>query len=206
MARDDSPPIGRGEYEATAGAFDNLLGREWLFEDLDYSASYTGARKARTNRLVRCRLVKNGTGAALLPKRLAKFSTTAGEYGAVMNGYVATTAGRAYPVDEFLPSAGVPDGAYFWIVVGGPAVVLTPLATGEFNGDIAVGQVLVGLTAVTAGATTAGRVACQNITGSSQATDYTFAFDQIQNAIGKALTAKTTSQTNADILVEVGKW
>lgn len=214
MARDEAPPFGRGEYQdATAGsasgvgALDHLIGKEWVFEDIDYSTGTVGARPSRTNRKVRCRLIKNSAGFALLPKRLAAFKTSNGpDYGAVVDGYTATDYSRGYPVDEWLPSAGVPDGNYFWLVVDGPSQVLTSLSGAGFNGDISVGNVLVALTAVTSGATTAGRVANQNITGSSQATDYTFILNQAENNIGRALSAKTTGNTNASLLVEVGHW
>jgi hypothetical protein len=90
-------------------------------------------------------------------------------------------------------------------VVEGPAIVKTPIAGSEFNGDINIGDRVVGLTAATSGATTAGRVAHENITGSTQAADYTFLFDQISNRIGRALSACTTGNTNSDILIDVTK-
>lgn len=204
MSRDGSPPIGRGEYEATSGAFDHLIGKEWVFEDLDYSAS--GTRPSRSNRLVTCRLVRNDSASALLPKRLVTFETGSGLYGAVVDGYARLTAAHAVPVDEFLPAAGVPSGAYFWVVVRGPATVLAPIAGAEFNGDISEGSVLVALTAATSGATTAGRVAVQNITGSTQTADYSFLANGANNRIGRALTAKTTGNTAVDVLCEVGSW
>lgn len=205
MSRSEAPPITRGSYEETAGAFDNLLGKEWVFEDLDYSTR--GARAARTNRLVTCRLVKNSSGAAILPRSLCQFKTGNGpDYGAIVAGQTTTTAQHGYPADEWLPSTGVPDGAYFWIVVRGPATVLTPMAGAEFNGNITEGTVMVALTAATTGATTAGRVAVQNITGSSQATDYSSLLNQAENMVGRALSAKTTGNTNSSLLVEVGKF
>lgn len=204
MARNENPPIGRGEYESTSGAFDHLVGKEWLFEDVDYSQR--GAKPARTGRYVRCRLVKNGSGISLLPKRLARFQISGVNYGAIVDGYTATDYERGYPVDEFLPSTGVPDGSYFWIVVDGPALVKLPLAGSGFNGDITEGTVIVALTAATSGATTAGRVAVQNITASTQTSDYSQILKEAQNMIGRALSAKTTGNTNDDLLVEVGKW
>jgi len=208
MSRDVAPPFPRGEYSTQSGAFDHLVGKEWVFEDLDYtqSASNMGARKHRTGRYVHCRLVKNSAGAALLPKRVVRFKVSGTAYGAEVDGYVRTTAERGYPVDEFLPAAGVPDGGYFWIVVRGPAMVITPLAGTEFNGDITEGTVLVALTAITSGATTSGRLAVQNITGSTQTSDYSFILSQAENYVGRALSAKTTGNTNADLLIEVGRW
>ena len=205
MARTENAPFPRGEY-ATTTDFDNLIGKEWEFEDIDWAVATLGARKARTNRMVRCRLVRNDSGIALLPKRLVRFRASGVLYGSAVDGYGATTAERVYPVDEFLPAAGVPSLGYFWVVVDGPATVLTPLAGAEFNGNISEGSRLVALTAATSGATTAGRVAVVNITGGSQVTDYTFIHDNVNNMIGRALSARTTANTNADLLIEVGKW
>lgn len=201
MARNENPPFERGNYDS-ASALDTLRGKTWEFEDVVLNASAIGAKPVRTGRAVTVMLVKNGSGFALLPKRLVTYSTSAGEVG-IVKGYIATTAGRCYPVDEYLPAAGVPDGSYFYIVVKGPAIVLAPLAGSEFNGDVSIGTNLVGLTAATTGATTAGRAAVQNITGSTQAADYTFLVNQIMNVVGKALTARTTGNTNSDILVDV---
>lgn len=204
MSRDASPPFGRGEYEETSGVFDYLVGKEYVFEDLDYSAASTnvGAKPARSGKSVTVRLVKNNSGGVLLPKRLVQFSTTAGpdQNGAVVTGYTTTTAARGFPVDEFVPSGGVPNGAYFYVVVRGPAKVLTDIAAVEGN-VIAVGDPVVALTAATSGATTAGRVSIQSITG----TTATALINQIQNLVGRALTASTTGYTNSDLLVEVGR-
>lgn len=206
MSRDGSTPFGRGEY--STADLSHLLGREYQFEDVDYtvSSSNIGAKKNRSGKMVTCRLVRNDAGFALEPKRLVIFSTAVEEFNAVVDGYARTGAVRSFPVDEFIPSAGVPDGAYFYIVVKGPAMILTPIAGAEFNGDISIGTRIVALTAATSGATTAGRGAVMNITGSSQATDYTFLMDNVIGRIGHALSAKTTGNTNADLLVDVGKW
>ncbi len=206
MARDDSPPFNRGEYEANAN-LDHLIGRDYVFEDIEWSNT-SATKPYRSGKMVRCRLVKNASSAAVLPKRLCKFDTTAGAtyYNARVAGYAHETNQRSYPADEFLPTAGAPDGSYFYIVVEGPALCRTPLAGAEFNDAITVGSVLAALTAVTTGATTAGRVANQTITGSSQATDYSFAILAAENYVGRALSAATTGQTNADLLVDVGHW
>jgi hypothetical protein len=85
------------------------------------------------------------------------------------------------------------------VVMEGPAVILTDLA-GADNNVLNVGTVVVALTGATSGATTAGRVAPQDLTGATA-----LLADQIQNRIGYALTAKTTANTNADVLVDVTK-
>jgi len=127
MARDENPPFERGGTwygDATPDANDlggvNLLGKEWVFEDVNPT---TGV--ARTGREVRCKVVRNTSGAALLPKKMVVFSTTAGEYGKNVDGYATTTSQEAFPVDEYLPTAGVADDDLFYIVMDGPAVVRT---------------------------------------------------------------------------------
>lgn len=202
MARSENPPVDRGSWLEDGIAIDtanpidpHLEGKEWVFED--YSPT-TGL--SRSGRNVRCRLVRNNSGIALLPRRCVQFdTTTAGKYGSSVTGYANTTAQDCAVVDEYLPSAGAPNGALFWVVVEGPTEVLTDLAGGA-NNPFNLGSTVVALTAVTSGATTAGRVAPQDLTGSTANLG-----NQIQNALGYALTAKTTANTNAALLIVIAK-
>ncbi len=196
MSRDGNPPFGRGEYEDSQN-LDHLIGRVYEFEDIDFSST---TRPYRSGRMVKCMLVRNDTGSALLPKRIAAISTTAGEYNKVANGYTALDNERGFPVDEFLPAAGVADGDYFYVVVQGPAMVLTPLAGAGFNDVFTVGGRLVALTAVTTGATTAGRVANPSLAS------VTALADAHGTYIGRALSAATTGNTNTGVLLDVGRW
>ncbi len=144
--------------------------------------------------------MRNVGAVALLPKQLVTFQKTALVYGARVDGEVCITADRCYPIDEYLPAAGCPVNDLCYIVVDGPALCRTDLAAGAAN-LIAVGDVLVALTAATSGCTTAGRVAPQDLTGATAVLGV-----QVMNTIGRALSAKVTTNTNADVLVEVGKW
>lgn len=210
MARNENPPFGRGETFYNGGTIDtnnlgglNLEGMIWTFEDEDLTPGSVGAKNIRTGRPVRCMCVRNVSAGALLPKRLVTLQTggTDGRfYTGRVDGYARLTAARAYPVDEYLPAAGVPVNDLFWVVIEGPAKVLTDLASGAgsvFN----VGDVVVALTAATSGATTAGRVAPQDLTGATANLG-----NQVMNYVGHALSAATTSNTGADLLVEVGHW
>jgi hypothetical protein len=204
MARDETPPFPRGHYDPAGAdgttAFDHLVGREWQVEDVSYKS--TGG--VRTPKMVTIRLVKNVAGFNLLPKRLVRFSTSNATYhGGAVDGYSSVTAEAAYPVDEYLPSTGVPDNACFYIVTKGPATVLLPLASADFGGNVSIGDRLVALTAATSGATGAGRVARQDLTTTGAALA-----NQIQNAIGRALSAVAANTTNAgaDLLIHVGQW
>lgn len=201
MFKSDSLPFERGQTASTglssvdATVLDNLEGHEFVVEDVNPA---TGV--VRTSRPVRLRLVRNKAGFALLPKRLVSFRASAGVYGSHVDGYADTTAEHSVPVDEYLPSTGVADNDLFYVVIEGPALCLTDLAGGA-NNLFSAGDNLVALTAATSGATTAGRVAPQDLTGATS----TLAL-QVQNRIGRALTAKTTGNTNADVLIDRGSW
>jgi hypothetical protein len=202
MARDENPPFERGDTwyggdtpDATDLGGVNILGMEWIFNDQNPT---TGV--ARTERYVRCRAVRNTSGIALLPKRLVVFSTTAGEYGFNVDGYCSTAAQEAYPTDEYLPTAGVVDDDIFWIVMEGPAVVET--RTADMDHNIGVGGWGVAATADSSqAATTAGRINAAQTTGATGPL-----WIQIVNRIGRAMTARTTQNTNEDILIDVGHW
>ena len=211
MARNESPPFERGMTLYNGDTIDagdlqgvDWEGKEWLFEDRNAN---TGTD--RTNRYVRCRVVRNSAAIALLPKRLVRFEADEAEYGARVDGYTATTGERGYPLDEYLPAAGVPVNDCAWIVVDGPAVCITDIAAAESN-LILSGNRITSLTAATSGATTAGRA--QNeidatlAAATSGNTDFTAIFDQARNFVGRALSAKTTNSTDEDVLVEVGHW
>jgi hypothetical protein len=218
MARRENPPFGRGEtYYGTSPipAIDannlggkNFEGEVWEFEDISYALGAVGAKQARSNRLVKCMCVRNISGIALLPKRLANLTTVAeaevGQnlpaYLGQVDGYATATAQRAYPIDEWLPAAGVAANDLFWIVIEGPATVLTAQDGGADN-VFTIGLGVVALTAVTSQATTAGRVAPVDFTGAT-----VLLGNQIKNMIGWALSAATTANTAAGLLIEVGKW
>jgi len=206
MARDENPIFGRGETFYGGGTIDannlggiNLEGKEWEFEDINPTT-----KTARLDgRKVRCRCVRNVSGGALLPKRLALLQDTAGKNSGRVAGYASGTAAdtpqQGYPIDEFLPAAGVPANDLFWIVVEGPAVVLTSLA--DMATDLAVGEFVVAATAATSQATTAGRVIPQLLSGATARLAA-----NIQNRVGRAHTAKTTQNTHAEVLIDVGHW
>lgn len=207
MARNEAPPFGRGETFYNGGTIDssnlggvNLEGMVWEFEDVDYSSTSPGAKPARSGRKVKCMCVRNVGAAALLPKRLVTLQQSAGAILGRVDGYARLTADRCFPVDEFLPAAGVPVNDLFWLVIEGPALCLPDLAGGA-NNLIPVGTMLVSLTAATSGATTAGRVAPQDLTGATAVLGV-----QVQNRIGVAVTGRTTANTTSSILVDVGKW
>ena len=185
--------------DATSGV--EWEGREFVVEDLDYSSSPFKPR-AYGNQITykTVRIVRNVGSFTMLPKRLASFKTTA--YGRQVDGYATTTAAEGYPIDEFLISTGVVNNDLFYIVVDGPATVLTDPAVSSNNTITAGSTILVALTAVTSQSTTAGRIAPQDLTGATSLLAL-----QVQNRIGIALTGITsTGNTANSILAMVKKW
>jgi hypothetical protein len=190
------PLLKRGTSDA-ASVFSVQAGREFEVEDIDPS----NPRNHRTGHIIRLRLVKNSSGVALLPKYLVTFK--AGTNRTEVDGYARTTAAdgkSVVPVDEFLPSTGVPNGEYFWVVVHGPAMCYMPASE---VADITEEDVLVALTAAASThSTTAGRVAKQDLTGATAVLG-----NQVNGAFGRALSAKSSSSTNSNILVFVhNRW
>lgn len=199
MARDENALFGRGETAGVTAATDqdDLVGQVRVFEDLDYSQS--GVKPRRTNHFVKCMAVRNLAAAAVIGKRLGLIAWVSGK--PTIAGYATTTAvANAYPIDEFLPSGGCAVNDICWVVIEGPAVVLTPLS-GDGANVFAVGDALVSLTAATSGSTTSGRVKVQDLTGATAILGA-----EVGNRLGFALTAKTTANTNADLLVNVKRW
>lgn len=166
------------------------------FKDIDPTTVAVGAKTYRSNRDVICRLVRNVSDIALREKRLVTWA--ADYWGKRVDGYARlnNAANVAGVVDEFL-SAGIPANDMGWIVVNGPTLVKTPLGADATN-VFEQGTPLLALTAATSQATTAGRV--QPYYSTSSVTD---AQAQMQGVIGVALSAKTTGNTNVDILCDI---
>ena len=208
MSKRESPPFQRGEtYFGIGGTPDATSGfqhegQEFDWEDVDLNSTDVGVKPHRSELPVTTRIVRNVSGFAVLPKRCVNYKST--DHGQI-DGYCDVTAeGPLVVVDEYLPSAGCANNDLCHVVVEGPALVSTSLAGTAVN-VINAGDRVVGATAATSGATTAGRVEVQNktITAGSAASDLG---NQIQNAVGVALSAKTTANTAADLLISVRRF
>lgn len=188
----ENPPFPRGTTfgsGATVAATDGpqYEGKEYFFPDVNPN----NPGSFRSNAVVRCRVVRNNSGVAINAKKICKLdkggAANEDNYSKV-SGLTATAADKGYPADEYLSSAGAAANDLFYVVVNGPATVTSDSA-GATN--FAVGQVVV------PGATTTGSVVTQDTTqvGANL-------FNQINNAIGKALQAVNAVST--DLLVDVG--
>jgi len=158
-------------------------GAEKWFKDVDPS---TGA--LRSNKMVKCVLVRNTAGTTLYGKQIAKWKS--GYRNKQVDGLSCVDFEEcAGVIDDHLGSAGVPANDLFWLVVQGPALVRTSRAANAEN-VWSVGQVATALTAVTSGATTAGRPRPFAVT-----TTVTTIMSVAFNRIGRAMSAKTTAQS-----------
>lgn len=222
---DHEPPFKRGHTLFDKPAADTSLattdgdqieGQIWEFPDVNPS---TGA--VRSQRTVKCMAVRWTGDDPALPGRLIvldnKLTTnggaanTAGPLGGVRASQFARAGNTAdvlpakcYPVDEYLPSAGVAKNDIMWVVIEGPAMVKTPNT--NFT-DIAVGDALVALTGATATASTDGNTA----TGAGLVATVDLSLTAVtgprgieNRVVGIALSAATTGY--GDLLADIGGW
>lgn len=158
----------------------------------------------RSGRDIEVIAVRNVSGMTLLPGYAVTWES--GSEGKRVDGYARTTnAHIAGIVDDHLNATnGVRNGDMFWLIVKGPCLCKTPLEA-DANNVFAIGDPVFALTAATSGATTAGRVRRHNSAGTfseAETTDGTL-FNVIHNGIGRAMSARTTGNTNANILVDL---
>lgn len=223
----NQPPFKRGETLFNKPASDTSLattdGAEWegmLWDFPDVNPS-TGA--IRSNHRVVCRAVRwTGTGGVCGPKDLvvlgtdaasngitAAASATAGPLGMaravqlsrVGLGATGTLPAKCYPVDEYLPSAGVAANDLMWVVVEGPAIVTTGLT--EMQADVNAGDPLISMTGATSAATSTGTTSGGRVNRLNTAVSTHD--DGIQSrVIGVALSACTSQGYGQNLLCYVG--
>jgi len=206
MSDTSPPPLAPGEFFDSSAGHDGeqFEGREFTFADVNET---TGAKRSYKD-VVR-RIVKNDSGITLNAKMLCQLNTA----GTAITGYailgIVTTASATagvppnntndvYPLDEYIPSAGLADGDWGYIVVQGSAMCIT--AGVAVIGVPAVGNRLIAATAEDSTGlqahTLGGRVGCYPAIVGATRLMYDVA------AIGRALSASTSDN---DVLVNIGK-
>jgi hypothetical protein len=186
----------------------NLEGKEYLFED---GTSGTGVENNGygTGFYVKVRCVRNNSNKNILPGQLCTFTTTYVDNvttkpnGMIVGGTTNQLATFSYPADEFLPPAGVPQGDLFYIVVDGPCLLQLTTVAGT-NVATTAGQKVVSSTANgSTAASGVGQIQPQSITESTD-TQQVLTSNEIQNAIGRAMSQASSNATGAYILVDIG--
>lgn len=215
FAKLDSCPFELGKTLKGTDADGNLinvevLGREYTFNNIQTTSPTGGVRGNYTGEPLRVIALRNRSGVTLYGKRHAVLDyTTAGTVGVTdVKGYANTLAqGPVVLIDDNLATAGVADKDIFWGIVEGCALTLTSETGAGFGGaDIAVGNDLVAATAASStGSTTGGRVAnvtFTNATAGNSSNGYD-GYRMALNHLGTALSARTTGETSADLLIRV---
>lgn len=193
MDRFQQPPFARGELgtaysdpnTASSTGNEQYEGKEWIFEDKDYSNPGTAAE--RTNMFVTVRCVRNKAGTTLNPKRFVKFKvdgTTRGNYGGQVSGYGAL-GDLGGITDEFIVGT-IPDNALFYVVVEGPSIVTTD---GSGDTTISTGRFVIPATSGTVVEQDRTVVTATNI------------YNQLQSAIGVAM--EDVAAISTDFLINV---
>jgi hypothetical protein len=191
-------------YSLGYGASFAVEGKDWVFEDQNFNTGGTGVVQTRTNHYVRCRVIRNMAAATLFASQVVLRNDSApGLNFSQANGLCYTTAQDVLGVvDEWLGPNGCLQYDLCWVVMDGPTLCYTDLAGGA-NNVFTVGERVVALTAATSGATTAGRIAPQTLNGTTLSAQEE---NELQNVIGRAMSAATTGNTNSQLLVYVGKF
>jgi hypothetical protein len=170
------PGFGRGQvlgllfkaYDADSGDGSQMLGTTKTFADTNPN---TGAFLSQ--RSVDCICVKNSSGSAILPGAVVKFKASA--ILTEVDGLATTSTTLMGVADEYLPTAGVPNGEAFWVVVKGPSKVTktsTSVSAGATYGLSATAgsaaaqstNPLLGY-AIETSATTSGRILVTTVSG-----------------------------------------
>jgi len=198
------PPFELGQTLTGTNDDGDLINTQWegavfQHQDLDRTSSSIRAGRGRlSGRTITAVICRNTYGSALLGKRLGLLEVDASnprDYLGRVNGYSAVfTNGGIVVIDPDLDSNGVAANDLFWGIVAGPTTILTSNADTAFNGDIASGAPIVAATAAGTTTTVGGRVS--NIAGAT-----TQAFSLANNLVGWALSARTTGETDSDLLI-----
>jgi hypothetical protein len=185
-------PFPRGK--SSAEDHSHLVGTVYTFLDTQFN----------TNREIKIKLVKNSSTIALAPRKLVRWKTS-GDYQTEVDGYTRLEAEHAAgAVDDLIPSGTtVPVSSYFYIVTEGPALCQLPETASEAGPvDATVGAKMVAASAAASTAVTdAGAVRTRNATYGATGTALG---NNVEHAVGRAATARATTQTGSAILVILG--
>lgn len=147
--------------------------------------------------LIKVLCVRNMSGISLEPKRLVTFK--AGKFGQEVDGYANIHTELCFPIWDRHPSS-IADKQLLYVVVEGPTLVKLSRDPAGDQITISEGDWLVNATAVSSQSTTSGRARKHSVPATSTA-DASEVFGNVNNRIGRALSAKTTADTGADCLV-----
>lgn len=198
-----NPPFELGEVLSGTDDNGNLINSEVLGTIYEFPYRDPAVRGSKTrvsSHVIRAIALRNTSGITLYGKRLAVLDDTGGvgNYENAVAYAAVLSEGHIAIIDDGLATTGVADDDIFWGIIEGPVTVLTPDAGAAFSGDIAISADLVAATAAASTGATAGRVSNVTLPGTTAGT---VAFQAARNLVGRALSARTTGETQSDLLI-----
>lgn len=171
----------------------DLEGQEFDFPITEKIATALGMRGRTSGRQIRARIMRNTSGSALIGKRLGKLTPTSIANSTKITDY-ADTEGQKYvfPIDPFLPSAGVADDDLFYVILRGPIALLTPASTDDISSAIDGGD------AIMCSADANGRIV--------KAVDFnsiSSAYEGTGHVIGTALGTAGATAVDTEVIVDI---
>jgi hypothetical protein len=168
-------------------------------------SSVSGVRDRNAERFISAVCLRNDSGVVLFGKRLAQFELTAGlSVVERADGYPIVQAQKGLIlIDPFgtIPTDGVPIDDLFWGLFEGVCIARTPFTGAAFALDIAVGAQLVSSTInSTSQNSNAGGLGNFTVQDTLNNTEV---YAMVNNHIAVAMSARTTGETNADLLVNL---
>jgi hypothetical protein len=171
----------------------DLEGQEFNFPISEKIATSLGIKGRTSGRQIRARIMRNTTGAALLGKRLARVGKTSVSASTKVTEYAGDEGEKyVFPIDPFLPAAGVADDDLFYVILRGPVGLLTPRTVGDIDSAIVAGD------SIMCSADDEGRIVTAVDFGSISS-----AFDGTGHVIGTALGAAGATAVNTEVIVDI---
>lgn len=197
-------PLGQTYFNGTTpatstdyGTTQSLEGTERTFENRNVTDPIT----VRTGGNIECVLVRNVATIALLPSQAVTWKS--GQEGKQVDGLVKLDAAEiAGIVDDRLPAAGVPVGDLFWLMRKGQVLALTSREA-DAQSSIAARAFLVARTAAASTSTTAGRLQLSLVSRATSANLGSVYEDNIRNSVGRAVSARASTQTSTTMLIDL---
>jgi hypothetical protein len=148
------------------------------------------------------RIVRNSTGSLVKPAECYTYDT---DYpNRRVNARTTVLGANSIVADPLLPSAGIQDKDLFYAILSGPTLVTTPRSAMV---ALAKGDALVAGTASTTGNQDAGCIAriADSLVAATTVAQHASNLDISRNVLGRAMSAATTANTGAQILINMAQ-
>jgi hypothetical protein len=148
------------------------------------------------------RVVRNSTGSVVKPAECYAYDTA--YLNRRVNARATVLGSNVVVADPLLPSAGIQDHDLFYAIISGPTLVTTPRSAMV---ALAKGDALVAGTASTTGNQDAGCIAriADSLVAATTVAQHASNLDISRNVLGRAMSAATTANTGASLLINMAQ-